>query len=323
MEEALGHFFNITRDRRHCLDFQHRIGYSLDFLMCEGYRYVSACYLPAAPPPLPRFFSSSETRGWPATHSISSFLVMLFTGQFWLAWGLTVINEIWEALVPSTYGLRALHGNPTLGETVAGAVLGDLLLDNLMGIFSAFMLMYFFGLPGLLDPWYKRSWKAEHRPAFCGRYWWKIHLTFLVLLVCNVGPLWVTPEGCDFKQPYTCTNIGFILGTLLQMALILFSAVWWLRKPDDYKYIWNPAGVSTRRLVILFFFWFLFDWLVAPQNYAGVVPVWFVPIIGEWAQVWLAVFVWFVIMVSTFVLMNKGCRSRWHKIYFSNADRES
>jgi len=113
----------------------------------------------------------------------------------------------------------------------------------------------------------------------------------------NAWPIWVTPAGCDWVEPYACTNVGLIISVASQLALVALGGLWLLRGKEAERHIWRPGGASRRRVSAFFGFWFCYILLVGAQNAQPAVPVWFFPLIGEWAQVWLAAGVWMFAVV--------------------------
>jgi hypothetical protein len=266
----------IPSDRSVCLDISLRQARSLDFLACEGYH------------------------GWPAVHEMFPFVLMLFLNDIPLAWVLSGIVEILEIIGPSLFGIQGVFfTNPSNYETHAGSILGDWLINDLSGILCAALLMRLLGVPGLTEPWYRNraTYAGKMYPKRFHSYWWKIHGLFATLILSNTAACWVTPPDCDMQIPYACINIGLIINVTIQLILVALMGYWWLRTDSDYKYLWKPVGISDRTLNAFFVLWFLFILMVGLQNAQPFMPIWFIPLIGEWAQVWLAVAVWIVIVV--------------------------
>lgn len=271
----------IPTDRNVCLNISLRQPRSFDFLACEGYH------------------------GWSATHEMFPFVLMIFFNDIPMAWIFSGFVEIFEILRPALFGDQALFdANPTNYETHAGAIIGDWLFNDLFGILSAALLIRLLGIPGLMDPWYKHTWPVPNsqRPRMFAKMWWKIHGLFLVFLFLNIAPSWVTPEGCDLHVPYDCLNIGLIISVCGQLLVIALGGIWFLRTRDEKRDLWGPRGVSRTWLNAYFVFWFLFIFLVGAQNAQWIVPIWFIPTIGEFAQVWLATAFWIMLVLIYYAI---------------------
>lgn len=265
----------VPSDRSICLDITQRQPYSFDFLACEGFN------------------------GWSAAHVMTPFVVMLFFGNFPLAWLAAGLVEIAEALRPTLFGLGAMSSNPAGEfETLAGSILGDWAMNDLLGILAAHTLLHLFSLPSLFSGIYKCS--SSHRGRSMPRarmwsvHWWKQHIIFLVFMGINVLPAWVYPKGCNPTIPGACINAGLMLSVGLQLILIVLCAVWFMRSYSDEKYLWLNDSVSLGQRRFLFVAWFIFILAVGLQNAQPYVPLWFVPLFAEFAQVWLFALIWLV-----------------------------
>lgn len=278
--------FYIPTDRSVCLNIVQRQPYGFDFLACEGFH------------------------GWSATHVIAPFMVMMFLGDFPLAWIACGLVEIAEALRPSVFGSGTLSGNAANEfETLAGAILGDWAMNDLLGVFCAFVLLRLFALPGLLSGIYScgrtaamhRAPKATFRTA----YWWKQHMIALIFLGANVLPAWVVPSTCNPTLVGDCINAGLMLSIYLQVTLTILCAVWFMQTSDDKRYLWKPARVAGKKLAILFGVWATFTLVVGIQNAQPYMPLWFVPLFAEFAQVWLAASIVLVGILFIFLLTRR------------------
>jgi hypothetical protein len=269
---------------------------------------------------------------------MAPFSAMLFLGNFFFVLFLAGLNEIVEALILTFTGAALSERFASDAETLAGSVLGDWALNDLMGIFAAWVFLRLFAFPSLLSPWYHSSvfrpvgveraaaevdpqppgelpreenamdrdlerWRARPWPRLCGRYWWKQHGLMLLYMISGVMPIWGIPWTCDvFAQPYQCANAGLMLSVVWQLALITVFATVAMRTKDDERYLWRPAGLARRRVTFFFVVWALFVVMVGMQNAQPLMPCWFMPPFGEWAQPWLFVGLWFLIILVLFAV---------------------
>lgn len=268
----------VPDDRSVCLDITQRQPYSFDFLACEGYN------------------------GWSATHVMAPFMVMLFFGNFSLAWVAAGLVEIAEALRPSLFGLGNMSKNPAAEfETLAGSILGDWAMNDLLGILAAYTLLTLFELPSLFSGIYLCGRPSKlagvSRARVWSAHWWKQHVIFLVLIGVNILPAWVYPQGCNPTIPGDCINAGLMLSVGLQLLLIVLCGTWLMRTRSDDKYLWGRGAISRTKQRIFFSAWFLFILMVGLQNAQPYMPLWFIPLFAEFAQVWLFAIAWLICVV--------------------------
>jgi hypothetical protein len=266
----------IQADRAFCWDYAQREAYSVDFLLCEGYN------------------------GWAATHMMSFFTLMIFVGQVAPTWVFAALLECFEALMIAAFGMQWLVSQGYTSvlslETLSGAILGDWLINDFFGILAAWLLFRLLNVPGLLSPWFAPHWPERGNqkppPIWRSTLWWKQFGAAAFLMALFILPVFVAPAGCDqVPGNYTCWNVGLIALAATTLVFILVSALWTMRSPDHERYFWNVAKVSPRRRNAFFAFWALYIFLVAFQNTHPSV-LFFVPLIAEWAQCWLAGLVW-------------------------------
>jgi hypothetical protein len=297
----------VPEDRTICHHFRQRDPASLDFLACEG------------------------GSGWPATHTMVPFAVMLFLGNFAFAWLGAGLIEIAEALGLTLMGAAALGRVKSEAlETWAGSVIGDWAMNDLFGVLAAYIFLRLYSYPGLLRPWYHlsilrpcgtRTLSKEEQsqgktnpedgsevtfehdidlkerwPRACGLYWWKQHLAAFLYIIVGFLPSFVLPEDCDVFRPNACYNVGVMISTVWQLILIICFATFWMRTKRDERYLWRPAGLSRRQVNIFFLLWALFVVMVGMQAWQPFMPLWFIPRMAEWSQVWLFTWLWVLII---------------------------
>lgn len=267
----------IQADRTFCLTYEAREAYSLDFLVCEGYN------------------------GWAATHMMSFFTLMLFIGDIAPTWIAAALLEMFEVLMITAFGAHWLmtHGYTSALslETLAGSIIGDWMINDFFGILAAWFLMNRMGVPGLLSPWFKssRNQARDLPPIWKSTLWWKQAGVAVLIMAMFILPVWVYPAGCDQHIPYDCWNVGLIANAIITLIIIAVCAGWFMRSDDHQRHLWGGYRVSARRRNAFFFFWALYVVLVSFQNIHPAV-LWFVPLIAEWAQCWLAGIVWVIIL---------------------------
>ena len=267
----------IQADRTFCLTYEAREAYSLDFLLCEGYN------------------------GWAATHMMSFFTLMLFIGNIAPTWIAAALLETFEALIITTFGAHWLmaHGYTSALslETLAGSIIGDWMINDLFGILAAWFLLRTLDVPGLLSPWFQSSHRQalDLPPIWKSTLWWKQAGVAILLMAMFILPVWVYPTGCDQHIPYDCWNVGLIANAIITLIIIAVCAGWFMRSDDHQRHFWRGHRVSARRRNAFFFFWAFYVLLVSFQNIHPAV-LWFVPLIAEWAQCWLAGLVWVIIL---------------------------
>jgi hypothetical protein len=298
----------VPEDRTICHHYRLRDPLSLDFLACEG------------------------GSGWPVTHTVVPFAVMIFLGNFIFAWLGTGLVEIAEALFWTLAGAAMLgHVKSEQLETLAGSVLGDWAMNDLLGVLSALIFLRLFSFPALLRPWYQgsvlrpcgtRTLSKEEReagvlgpehgsevtfehdiditrryPRVCGLYWWKQHVALLLFLSVGFLPTFVLPRNCDVFSHYDCYNVGVMISVVWQLLMLTFFATFWMRTKLDERYLWRPAGLSRKEVNAFFLLWALFVVMVGMQAWQPFMPLWFIPRMAEWSQPWLFTWLWILIIV--------------------------
>jgi hypothetical protein len=256
-------------DKSICQTYNLRDQHGWDFLVCEG---------------IP---------GWSATHVITPFGLMMLTNNFLLSYLIAGFVEIFETLALLLFHSYLIFNTPDADiETKAGSLIGDWLLNDLFGVFAAYVLLSLLSAPGLLDAWIHRGKTLPWQ--------YKVKLFFSAAVVLGVSELTtiVIPANCRELVDQPCINLGLILFVTAQSLAILVFWTYLFRRPDDYKYLWKPNGMSDRRINFYFGFWIALIVLVGLQNMQP-----FIPLIdalkpmAEFAQVWLAVLLWFLVVI--------------------------
>lgn len=267
-------------DKSICQDFSRRDQHSFDFLICEG------------------------GRGWSATHTMAPFTVMMLTGHFLLSWLIVGVIEIAETFMLTFFKDYVLfHTNDAELETKAGSLIGDWLVNDLLGILMALLL-----LRGLLAPGLLRSWMyAKKRPPF----WYCVKLivvAFFLVIPC-IFPSWILPPECDLEVRQECTNAGLILEVTWESLVIVLLWAYFFRRPDDYRYLWKPHSMSDRKINYLFGFFLFFILFIGLQNAQPFWPLFRDNFGAEWIQVWIAEAIWALIVFLVLYII-EGYRDR-------------
>ncbi len=249
----------MSLNRSVCATYELRGQFSPDFLLCEG------------------------GGGGPATHIIIPFVIFLFHHD--VAWTILTIGLgemtkviIWFILLPHFEDFFLLFRT---FETMAGSFIGVWLISGGLGMLTSYLFTQSLAAPILL-PLTETNWK--HR--------WRYYVPLYAVTLVYLLGFWVHPPGCENYVPGACINYGFMLATVLHVAFAILTIQWWLVNGRSKKRIWDPAHfTSTRR------WWFLGGWIsfvlfIGIQNWEPIIPIFFFPLIGQWAQVWLALAIW-------------------------------
>lgn len=266
--------------REICLNYSLRDPHGWDFLVCEG------------------------QPGWSATHVLTCFTIMLFVNSFAHAYLFDGFIEIFEAFVLTAFKryLFFRTSDPQL-ETLAGSLVGDWLFNDLIGTLLALLILRLWRLPALTAHLWTRGLPRRLR------YKWYAWGT--AVLCANVLTSVTWDVECDLHYPNQCLSIGLVASLLLQVILISAGGFGFLVMAEDKKYLWRPAGVKRFTRQSFFGFWILLVLLVGLQNAQPWVPLWFIPQIGEWSQVWLACAVWTLLLLT------------YHLVYHSRLDGQA
>lgn len=247
--------------REICLNYSLRDAHSWDFLVCEG------------------------QPGWSATHVIVCFTIMLYVGNFLHAYLFDGFIEIFEAIVLTAFKRYLFFRTSDAQlETLAGSIVGDWLINDLLGTLMALLILRLWRLPSMTE-----HLKRTDLPRSV-RYKWYAWGT--IVLSANLLTSVTWEQDCDLYYPRNCANVGLIASIVIQTILIAAGGFGFLATKADKKYVWQPAGVSDFARMSFFGFWLLLVVLVGMQNAQPYIPLWFVPQIGEWSQVWLASLIW-------------------------------
>lgn len=253
--------------REICLNYSLRDPHGWDFLVCEG------------------------QPGWSATHVITCFTIMLYVGSFVPAYLFDGLIEIFEAFVLTVFKRYLFfRTSDSQLETLAGSLIGDWLLNDLLGTLLALLMLRVWRLPAVTA--------HLHNRALPRRLRYKWYAWGTVVLCVNLLTSVTWDSDCDLHYPRDCINVGLMASLAIQTVLLLAGGFGFLATKEDKKYVWRPAGVNNFTRQSFFAFWTLLVLLVGLQNAQPYVPLWFFPQIGEWSQVWLASAVWTLLFLG-------------------------
>lgn len=283
--------FSGLPDRSICQTFALRDQHSWDFLVCEG------------------------QRGWSATHVIMPFALMILSGNFLLSFLIAGAVEIFEALALTAVGSYIVfHTNDAELETKAGSLLGDWLINDLLGVLLAFILLRALQMPGLLRivldrwKWWPQAMAPQQKALSEFRFSEHKGITAVIaiwtaaFLATGIMPTFILPSDCDQYVEQNCINAGLMLMVATQVCLIIAGWFVWMRLKVFRLHFWARYGLARKtyrwRIHVLFAAWLAFVILVGLQNAQPYIPLFIAPVIGEWAQVWTFAGIWLVLTLA-------------------------
>lgn len=267
-----------------CLTYAAREQASWDFVICEA------------------------NKGWPAAHITLPLMTYVFIQDFWMAWCLPGLFEAFEVATLVFFGDFIIFDTLDVErETLAGALLGDWIINGTLGIIIGMLLVRAIQLPPFI-PWKRLESISDsfsvtqphivHGLMMKWRYW---GMWFLFVLN-NVLIGWVLPADCLDHVPRDCTNIGLILSTIGQAILLMM--LHYLHRDDPLIWFPSPSSSSSppvtsptyraRQQWPLVLLWFIIA-TIHLQNAQPYIP-YYLGIASGFIQPWFVSLLWILLL---------------------------
>lgn len=221
-----------------------------------------------------------DNSGWPVSHVIMPFTVMMLTNDFWFSLSVDLLWEVFEVQNLSYFGKFLFTTNDVNQfETAAGALIGDVVCAGILGILMAVALIQVTGWKGL-----RRDLKNNYIAAK--------YLVFGAVLAA----LWFLPAIMTHR-----VNIGLILATGITVLLILLVGPFVFASSDVI-----PGNMDPHKEFMRVRFWWAAAVLIIGASSFG-----YTYLNNDWYQTWLHTYlVLIVLMVANFIKMRDVSASR-------------
>lgn len=285
-----------------CLTYAARAQASWDFVVCEA------------------------NKGWPAAHITLPLVTYVFLQDFWIAWCIPGLFEAFEIATLLFFGDFILFDTLDVErETLAGALLGDWLINGTLGVLLGVLLVRVLCLPRLVPRTVAccagaaREAEADaHRLLMRWRY-----LGFWALFAFNnvlIG--WVLPAGCLEHVPRDCANVGLALSTAGQALLL--AALHVLHRDDALVWCATPGAphrpyASQRWALGLLWFIVL---TIHLQNFQPLVPL-YLGVAGGFTQPWLIAALWIALLGGACAHDHAAACACWCRLHVARTARRA
>jgi hypothetical protein len=269
-----------------CLNYTLREQVSWDFVVCEG------------------------EKGWAAAHITLPLITYVFIQHFWATWCMPGLFEVFETMMLLMFQHYVVFAGVGPGETVAGSLIGDWLINGTVGVLLGMLLVRALRLPRLLP----RVVDHPHvDPVLVRAMRWRYFCFWVLFAITNLPVGWVIPVDCKRHVPFNCTNSGLMLSTAVQ-AWLLYCLH---RLHRDDALVWaaraGPRGYAAQRWALATVWLVIFT--INLQNFQPLVPH-YLGVGSGFTQPWLASALWLLLLGAAALHDGGGDARHWCRVHW-------